>query len=78
MLENKTLSSMKETTELYIKLFCVIILIILNLAIFINGSHLSCDKCMVKHNEKFYHINQLFDEYQKGECLDDTEIKFTP
>ena len=60
-----------------IKLFCVIILIALNLAVVINGLNLSCDKCklIITNNDDVTKTNQevkiidLYNHYLNGTCL---------
>ena len=60
-----------------IKLFCVVILIALNIAVVFNGLNLSCDKCklIITNNDGVTKTNQeikiidLFNNYLNGTCL---------
>ena len=39
---------MELKTELYLKLFCVFILTVLCISVYINGQTLTCEKCAIK------------------------------
>ena len=41
------LMEISKRTETIIKIICILILIALNIAIYMNGKDLSCDKCQV-------------------------------
>ena len=71
-----------EKKEFAIKLFCLIIIIFLNLAIWINGKDLSCDKCIVNFNSRknvdFFDLSkndfnisviELYNSYLENKCI---------
>ena len=67
---------MKQTTELIIKTFCIILLVILCIAIYINGKDLSCNKCSLTIkkqegrtlNKYQVNISSLYNEYKLDKC----------
>jgi hypothetical protein len=77
---------MNEKTELIIKIISVLILIALNIAVYINGINLSCDKCQIRFNyeyleeNKFFYANisSLYEGYINNECyVEADEMGFT-
>ena len=62
-----------KRTETIIKIICILILIALNIAIYMNGKDLSCDKCQVtiKQNNDVFKINitTLYENYLEGNCV---------
>lgn len=72
---------MNNKQELTIKIFCIIILLILNIAIYINGKNLDCNKCQIKFrigNEIMeVNANKLFDKYLNNDCnLDYNQLDY--
>ena len=67
--------SMETNTSL--KIFCIIILIILNVLIVLNGRTLSCDKCVITfHHERDMikqemkiNISELYEYFKQDKCL---------
>ena len=68
--------------ELIIKLFCILILIGLNIAVWYNGKDLSCSQCIIKFSSGQYNqlqkdidnsfnvsVIELYESYQKDYCL---------
>ena len=75
--------------QIIIKVLCIVILLGLNIAVFIHGRNLSCDKCKIEftsekitHEEAFdsswqeitINITDLYDSYLNDQCI----IKFDP
>jgi len=68
---------MNNKTRVSIKFFCVAALIILALAIFINGRSLSCEKCTVRFGTEVFNnvsvfetrIIDLYEGYINDSCL---------
>ena len=60
-----------------IKLFCVVILIILNVAVIINGLNLSCNKCQLvvyqtsagQTSYQYVNLTDVYNQYLNGNCL---------
>ena len=60
-----------------IKLFCIIILIILNGAVYFHGKELSCNKCQLVINQKigdrnfnqFVNLTDVYNNFLNGTCL---------
>ena len=63
-----------KRTETIIKIICILILIALNIAIYLNGKDLSCDKCQVtiKQNNDVFKVNitTLYENYLEDNCVD--------
>lgn len=65
-----------QRTETIIKISSIIILIILNLAIYYNGKDLSCEQCQVNFvfenqigmEEKIVNVSNLYQDYKEGYC----------
>jgi hypothetical protein len=70
-----------DNKELIIKLFCIIILVGLNFAIYFNGKDLSCDQCIIQFSsgqktqldkgiEYSFNvsINEIYNGYIKNYC----------
>ena len=67
-------------TEAIIKIFCIVVLIAVNVAIYENGKTLSCDKCTIKftsaqrsgaivqYTDFNVSIMDLYREYENGYC----------
>lgn len=71
----------------YLILFCMLILIVLNVVVIIHGLNLSCDKCSIRFSvEKqsykenglwkdfMVNVTELYKSYLRSECL----IKYHP
>jgi len=56
-----------------IKLFCIVLLIILNGAVYFHGQNLSCDECKLKitHNfmEESVRLIDVYNHFINGTCL---------
>jgi hypothetical protein len=61
-----------QRTELILKLICILILISLCLAIYLNGKDLSCSKCQVKiqKDNNIFNVNitTLYENYKLDNC----------
>jgi len=67
--------------EIIIKMICLIVLIILNMAIYFNGISLSCDKCVIlqkthipgspdeKDSINEIKLNEVYNNLINGTCL---------
>ncbi len=74
---------MVRDTKYYLKVFIVGMLILLNVAVFVNGVQLSCDKCMVTFNNNVVSgveirgdnfdieilMDELYEGWEKGMCI---------
>jgi hypothetical protein len=62
--------------ETIIKIVCILILIALNIAVYLNGRDLSCDKCQIRFNseslaqvqEFSINITTLYNNYLENDC----------
>jgi hypothetical protein len=71
--------------EIGLKLFCILILIILNIAIYLNGKELSCDNCTIKFTSKQIgaakdsvfevSISEMVSSYAQNKCLVDYDFQ---
>jgi len=66
----------KSKQETIIKIICILILIILNLVVYLNGRTLSCNNCEVRFTSELFqnkqefsvNISKLYESYLNNSC----------
>ena len=61
---------MKLKTELYLKIFCTVILLALSISVYINGRTLTCDRCAIEIKASKTKLTA------NSEAIFDTQVKF--